>query len=212
MLRHMEASITFDRNHLVFRNRLCYILHTIERARTCIKYFTVAMSHRFNQNMAFVCVCVFLNCSLLPFLFPHFPFNVFTSYLIILPHRKRQTFICIFLVNVCIHLCAEAKWCSQCDESRIMFTYTVVSSCHPYSFRLCLFRCLYVSLIQCIHLSLSNSVSAYVSFTLLLLQFFMCTFCFFALRKLFAKHFSVGEEEWQRKTEKIKIKKPNERK
>lgn len=104
MLRHMEASITFDRNRLVFRNRLCYILHTIERARTCIKYFTVAMSHRFNQNMAFVCVCVFLNCSLLPFLFPHFPFNVFTSYLIILPHRKRQTFICIFLVNIYIHL------------------------------------------------------------------------------------------------------------
>lgn len=37
---------------------------------------------------------------LLTFLFPHFPFNVFTSYLIILPHRKRQTFICIFLVNI----------------------------------------------------------------------------------------------------------------
>lgn len=59
-----------------------------------------------------VCICerpgesiyAFLNCTLLTFLFQHFPFNVFTSYLIILPHRKRQTFICIFLVNIYIHL------------------------------------------------------------------------------------------------------------
>lgn len=193
MLRHMEASITFDRNRLVFRNRLCYILHTIERARACIKYFTVAMakSHRFNQNMAFVCVCVFLNCSLLTFLSPHFPFNVFTSYLIILPHRKRQTFICIFLVNICIHLCAEAKWCSQCDESRIMFTYTVVSSCHPYSFRLCLFRCLYVSLIQSISLCLCFSHSASYNF--------LCVhFVFFCSQKTFYHCWRNGNEK-QRK-------------
>lgn len=187
MLRHMEASITSDRNRLVFRNRLCYILHTIERARACIKYFTVAMakSHRFNQNMAFVCVCVFLNCSLLTFLFPHFPFNVFTSYLIILPHRKRQTFICIFLVNICIHLCAEAKWCSQCHESRIMFTYTVVSSCHSYSFRLCLFRCLYVSLIQSIHLSLSLCLCLCFSHSASLTIFYVYILFFFSLSENF---------------------------
>lgn len=173
MFRHMEASITFDRNRLVFRNRLCYILHTIERARACIKYFTVAMakSHRFNQNMAFVCVCVFLNCSLLTFLFPHFPFNVFTSYLIILPHRKRQTFICIFLVDVCIHLCAEAKWCSQCDESRIMFTYTVVSSCT---------RIPSVYVYSDVYMCLSFSVSIYLSLTLSLPMFLsLCFSCNF---------------------------------
>lgn len=69
-------------------------------------------AHPYERMCERVCICerpgesiyAFLNCTLLTFLFPHFPFNVFTSYLIILPHRKRQTFICIFLVNIYIHL------------------------------------------------------------------------------------------------------------
>lgn len=72
------------------------------------------------EKLMNVCVCVcgcqgectldihIYNVPPLPYIadvsFPHFPFNVFTSYLIILPHRKRQTFICIFLVNIYIHL------------------------------------------------------------------------------------------------------------
>lgn len=63
-------------------------------------------SHMNITAAAYIVKCVymcilFLNCLVGNVSFTRIlPFNVFTSYLIILPHRKRHTFICIFLVNI----------------------------------------------------------------------------------------------------------------
>lgn len=53
---HTAKRITFDRNRLVFRNRLCYTLHTMVRARRrAITFSTKWQSHQFTCNGIAIC-------------------------------------------------------------------------------------------------------------------------------------------------------------